>query len=112
MPAGTPCASTELDLVLHQRQQGRDDHGDAVQVLRGKLIDQRFAAAGGQHGQHVAAGQQGADHALLPGAEAVEPELLAQGARMSLWLMAGGMGKSFPEPAANNGVRPGPPPLT
>jgi hypothetical protein len=52
-------------LVLHQRDQRRDHHGQPGQQQRRELVDQRLARAGGHHHQRVAAVQDGADHLLL-----------------------------------------------
>ena len=46
-----------VHLVLHQRDQRRHDDGEAVARERGKLEAERFAAAGGQQREHVAARQ-------------------------------------------------------
>ena len=44
-----------VDLVLHQRDQRRDDHADAVAQQRRDLVAQRLAAAGRHQHQRVAA---------------------------------------------------------
>ncbi len=54
-----------LDLILHQRDQGRHDYGHAGQKLRRELVDKRFTAAGRQHGQDITAREQVLDYALL-----------------------------------------------
>jgi hypothetical protein len=67
-----------VGLVLHQRDEGGDDHGEAGKDERGELVEERLAGAGGHHHQRVAAAQHRADHLLLPGAELVEREGGAQ----------------------------------
>ena len=44
-----------LDLVLHQRDQRRDDDRRALAQQRGQLVAQRLAAAGGHEHQRIAA---------------------------------------------------------
>ena len=44
-----------FDLILHERDQRRDDQGEAVKDQRRDLIAQRFAAAGGHQDQRVGA---------------------------------------------------------
>jgi hypothetical protein len=48
----------KVDLVLHQRDQRRDDDRQAVEHHRGQLVAQAFAAAGGEDSQRGAAVQQ------------------------------------------------------
>ena len=63
-----------VDLVLHQRDQRRDDDGDAVVQERRHLVAERFAAAGRQDYERVAPLQhrghglflQRTEHALPP----------------------------------------------
>ena len=50
-------ADERVDLVLHQRDQRRDDHRQARAHERRRLEAQRLAAAGRQHDQRIAAGQ-------------------------------------------------------
>ena len=57
------------DLILHQRDQRRDDDGEAVQAQGGNLIAERLAAAGRHQDQPVAACQHVPDHLLLQAAE-------------------------------------------
>ena len=63
-----------LDLVLHQRDERRDNHGQTVEQQRRDLVAQRFAAAGGHDRQRVAAGQDVLDHFALQRAEGVVAE--------------------------------------
>ena len=44
------------DLILHQRDQGREDQRGALEQRRGELVAERFAAAGGRHQEHAAPG--------------------------------------------------------
>jgi hypothetical protein len=53
------------DLVLHQRDQRRDDHAESVVHERRQLVTQRLAAAGRQHDERVAAVQRRVDRLLL-----------------------------------------------
>ena len=43
------------DLVLHERDQGADDQGDAAAGDAGELVAEGFAGAGGHDQQHVPA---------------------------------------------------------
>ena len=38
-----------VHLVLHERDEGRDDHGQPPQVRGGRLVAERFATARRQH---------------------------------------------------------------
>ena len=64
----------EVDLVLHQRDERRDDQRDAVEHERGELVAQALARAGGEDRQDGAAGEQAVDDGLLAFAEGVEAE--------------------------------------
>ena len=64
-----------LDLVLHQRDQRRDDERQPRQQQGRDLIAERLARAGGHDGQRVPSGQKGADDLFLPGAEGVVAEI-------------------------------------
>ena len=70
-----------LDLVLHERDERRDDERHVVAHERGQLVAQRLAGAGRHDDEHVARGRadRGADGVLLAGAEGVEAEGLTQG---------------------------------
>ena len=52
-------ADERVDLVLHQRDERRDDQREAVADERRRLEAQRLAAARRQHEQRVAAGEDG-----------------------------------------------------
>eukprot|EP01034_Spumella_vulgaris_P002157 gene2156-2809_t len=58
-----------VDLVLHQRNQRRNDDGAAGAEQGGDLVAEALAAAGRQHGDDVAAGQHLLDDAGLQAAE-------------------------------------------
>ena len=67
-----------VDLVLHQRDERRDDHRRALQQQRRQLEAQALARARRHHHQRVAPLDDGADDPLLPGAEGPEAEVAAQ----------------------------------
>ena len=52
-------------LVLHEGDEGGDDHGDALQHQGGDLVAQGLPAAGRHNAQHVSARQDGIDERLL-----------------------------------------------
>ena len=66
------------DLVLHQRNQRRDDQRRTVAQQRGYLVAQRLAAAGGHQHQRIAAGQHRVDGGALLTAKLVVAEDSAQ----------------------------------
>ena len=68
----------EVHLVLHQRDEGRDDDGHAVHQQRRQLIAQRLASAGGHQHKGVVAFQHVVDDGLLVALEGVEAEVLLQ----------------------------------
>ena len=76
---GDPPAGQVVNLVLHQGDQRGDDHGQAVEQERRELVAEALAAAGREDRQARPAVQERGDHPLLPGAEAVEAEDLAEG---------------------------------
>src|SRR5262249_17474511 len=71
---GDAALAQHIDLVLHQRDQRRDNHGDALEEQRGELVAQRFAAAGGKDRQRRALAEQRVDHLALAGAEGGQAE--------------------------------------
>ena len=77
-PGGDPGGAQRADLVAHQRDQRRDDEGDAGPGEGGKLVAERLAAAGRHDGEDVAAGLDGVDDLLLAGAELGKAEDLAE----------------------------------
>ena len=62
------------DLVVHQRDQRRDDQCRAVAHERGQLVAERLAGTGRHHRESVLAREDAADHVLLDAAERVEAE--------------------------------------
>ena len=64
----------EGQLVLHQRQQRRDDQGQVRQVQGRQLVAQRLARTGGKDRRRRATGEYGADHRLLTGTQLIETE--------------------------------------
>ena len=75
---GDAAGLQSVDLVFHQRDQRRDDDGEAGADERGQLEAERFAAAGGQHGEDVFAGEGVADDFLLQRAKRGEAEIFFQ----------------------------------
>jgi hypothetical protein len=55
-----------VDLVLHERDQGRHHDGHSGQVQGGQLVAQRLARAGRHDRKCVATVHNGVDHGLLP----------------------------------------------
>ena len=73
-----PGLAQRVDLVLHQRDQRRDDDPDPRPQQRGQLVAQRLAAAGRHQHERVAAGGDVLDDLLLLAAEARIAEDAAQ----------------------------------
>ncbi len=71
---GDALADEGVDLILHQRDQRRDDDGDAVEQQGRQLIAEALAGAGGKDGERRAAGEERVDDALLARAEGAEAE--------------------------------------
>ncbi len=67
-----------LHLVLHQRDQRRDDDAGAGSNESRDLVAQRLAAAGRHQRQRIAAGDHGGDDVGLMRAELPEPEHVGQ----------------------------------
>ena len=65
-------------LVLHQGNQRGDHQGNPLQQQGGNLVAQGFSPAGGHNAHHVPPGQDAVNKGLLPGPEAVVPEVLFQ----------------------------------
>src|SRR3546814_17243014 len=61
--------SSDLDLILHQRDQRRHHDAGALTHERGNLVAQRLAAAGRHQYQRIAAFAEVFDHGLLLAAE-------------------------------------------
>jgi len=76
---GAQAEGLELrDLILHERDQGRDDEGRAAAGEAGELVAQRLPRTRGHDQEHVFAFGHGAAHGLLPGPEFLEAEGRAQ----------------------------------
>ena len=69
-----PERGQRVDLVLHQRDQRRDDHPDTGPDQRRDLVAQRLAATGRHQHQGVTAADDGLDDVLLLAPERVVPE--------------------------------------
>ena len=63
------------DLVLHQRNQGRDDQRHPLQQQGRHLVAQGLARAGGHDAERVPPFQERADDLPLPGPEGVVAEV-------------------------------------
>ena len=62
---GNAAALERIDLVLHQRDQGRDDHGGSLEEKRGELIAERLAAARRHDHERIGAARDGGDYFFL-----------------------------------------------
>ena len=79
---GRDAAAVELvHLVLHERDQGRDDQRRARQQEGRELIADRLARTGRHDGEHVAALEDRPDDLLLPRAEGAVAEDAARARR-------------------------------
>ena len=67
-------AAELVDLVLHQRDQRRDDQRQPVEHQRRQLVAEALASAGRHYAQAIATRQHGADHLFLAEPEAGQPE--------------------------------------
>ena len=61
-----------VELIAHQRDQRRHDHGHARHQHRGHLIAQRLAGPGRHDGERMTFGKHRVDHRLLSRAQARE----------------------------------------
>ena len=88
-----------VHLVLHQRDERRDDDAGAGADHGGQLVAERLAAAGGHEHERVTAGDQVVDDLLLVRAVLGEAEDLAQqgasGARRGRGTGGGGRSHAF-----------------
>jgi hypothetical protein len=75
---GQAARDERVDLVLHERDQWRDDDRQLGKHQRRYLIAQRFAAASRQHHQRVTASQDRLDSRLLPGPKRGVPEMFRE----------------------------------
>jgi hypothetical protein len=73
-----PAPLQEVDLILHQGDQRRDDDRQPVEEQRRQLVAEALAGAGREHGERRPAGEKGADDLLLAGTERAEPEALRE----------------------------------
>jgi hypothetical protein len=73
-----PRLGQRIRLVLHQRDQRRDDERHAGQVQRRQLVAQRLACAGRHDRERIAPRDHGANHVLLAGTQAPDAEHVAQ----------------------------------
>ena len=83
-PAGRD-PGQRLDLVVHQRDERRDDERQVVADQRGQLVAERLARARRHHDQRIAVLHRRRDRLGLPGAELLEPEDAAQGVARIHW---------------------------
>ena len=67
-----------VHLILHQRDEWADDHGDAFEHQRGQLVTKRFPAARGHDDQRVVARENRGDDFLLGIEKFAETEVLFQ----------------------------------
>ena len=66
-------------LVLHQGDQGRDDHRRSGKKESRDLIAEGFPGAGRHHTEHIPAGEQAFDQRLLAGAEGMMTVYFCEG---------------------------------
>ena len=67
-----------VDLVLHQRDQRRDDQRQVIADQRRQLVAERLAGACRHHDERVATVDRGLHCSLLTGPEGGEPEVLGE----------------------------------
>ena len=67
-----------FDLILHQRDQGRDNQGQAWSVEAGQLVDQGFTGSSWHDYQCVSPRKQGLNCFLLSWTKALKLELFLQ----------------------------------
>jgi len=65
----------ELELVFHQRKQGRNHQGQSAQKLSGKLVAEGFPAACGKNRRRRLAGQQQLHNPALSGKKGGKSEM-------------------------------------
>src|SRR6266851_4409800 len=88
-----PCLAQRIDLILHQRDQRRNDDAEPGTDERRDLKAQRLAATGRHQHQRIAAGDDVSNDLFLLPAEAVIAEDLAQhaagavGSGLDRWLV-------------------------
>ena len=104
-----PRRAQEVDLVLHQRDQRRDDQRHAVEQQRRQLVAERLAAAGREHRQRAAPGQQRLDHLGLAGPEASKPKRSASSSWAAASVGAVGEAEDIATTLAGTAAAGGPP---
>ena len=85
-------------MILHQRDQGRDDECDAREQQGGHLEADGFSRARGHDGDGLAAFEQALDDGLLRRAEALVAEGLLQDLQRTGEVLLGHGDTSFPYP--------------
>ena len=75
---GDPVALQEIDLVLHQRDQRRDDDGRPLEQQRRQLVAQALAGPGRKDGKRRASREERLDDLLLPRPKRLEAECLSK----------------------------------
>ena len=96
-----------VHLVLHQRDQRRDDQGQAVEDQRRQLITQRLTAAGGHDGQRVPPLQHVVDDLGLQRPEGVVAENGLEEGGGGGWSAEWGVGSGEQERGAGRGAGSG-----
>ena len=69
-------ALEEIDLILHQRDEGGYHYGQSVECKRRQLVAKRFAATRGEDRERRSSGEKRADHARLSITERIKAEVL------------------------------------
>ena len=69
-----------VNLVLHKRDQGREDDGGLIGQEGGGLVAERLAPAGGQHHQGIASLEGGGHGLALQGPQRAEAPVFLQNA--------------------------------
>ena len=77
-PGRDPRVPQRHDLILHQRDQRRDDKRYPRQQQRGQFITEAFSAARRHNAKRVASGKNGVDQRLLARTEFGKSEILPQ----------------------------------
>ena len=86
-----------VDLVFHQRDEGRDDQRDPVEEERGELVTERLAPSGGEHCKCGTVCKKDPDDFLLTFPKPTESEMglevLGEFGHEGVWNGEGGTGK-------------------
>ena len=69
--------SNKIDLVLHQRDEGRNDDGDAFADKCRQLVAETLATTRGHDDKCIATRHQGFDRLFLGPNEFIEPKMFA-----------------------------------